>query len=55
MPLRIKVDEDLPVEVAGLLRAAGHDTRTVVEQGMSGTPDEQLWEFVQREQRCVMP
>ena len=54
MPLRFKVDEDLPVEVAGLLRAAGHDAKAIVEQGMSGTPDERLWEFVQREQRCFV-
>jgi hypothetical protein len=31
MPSRIKVDEDLPTEVAELLRKKGHDALTVVE------------------------
>jgi hypothetical protein len=30
--IRIKVDEDLPLAIADLLRAAGHDARTVAEQ-----------------------
>jgi len=39
MPIGVKVDEDLPVEVVDLLRNAGHDARTVVEEGLTGTPD----------------
>jgi hypothetical protein len=30
--MRFKVDENLPAEVAQLLRAAGHDALTVVDQ-----------------------
>ena len=33
MLVRVKVDEDLPVEVAELFREAGHDASTVAAQG----------------------
>src|SRR5437868_12839968 len=36
---RVKLDEDLPRQVADLFIARGHDTATVVEQGWQGTPD----------------
>ena len=54
MAIRLKVDEDLPSEVAGLLRNAGHDACTVTEQRLSGTPDSTLWDHVQHEQRCLL-
>ena len=54
MPIGIKVDEDLPGEVADLLRGAGHDARTVVQEGLKGSSDDQLWSVVQREQRCLV-
>lgn len=54
MPLRFKVDEDLPTEVADLLRRTGHDACTVVEQGLTGTPDDGLWDAAQQEQRCLL-
>jgi len=53
MPIRIKVDEDLPQEVAATLRHADHDARTVSEQGLAGATDEAVWEVVQYEQRCL--
>ncbi|MCI0365989.1 MAG: DUF5615 family PIN-like protein [Phycisphaerales bacterium] len=49
-----KVDEDLPLEVAEILRGAGHDARTVVEQKLGGAKDEQLWKIVQSESRCLV-
>lgn len=33
--LKFKVDENLPVEAAALLRDAGHDAVTVDDQGMT--------------------
>jgi predicted nuclease of predicted toxin-antitoxin system len=54
MPVSVKVDEDLPTEIAGLVEAAGHDARTVHAQGHSGMPDEQLWPVVQQEQRMLL-
>lgn len=53
MSIRIKVDEDLPVGVAERLSAAKHDAVTVVEETLTGTPDEELWNVVQREKRCL--
>jgi len=53
MSTRLKVDEDLPVEVAVLLRRAGHDTATVLEQGLRGASDEAVWQHAQRERRCL--
>ncbi len=37
--MRFKLDENLPVEAAAVLRAAGYDAATVAEQGLSGEPD----------------
>lgn len=51
--IRIKVDEDLPAEVADVLRAAGHDASSVVEQGLTGKADDHLWLHVQRESRIL--
>lgn len=54
MPMRIKVDEDLPIQVADLLRSAGHDACTVVEQGLVGAADDGLWKLIQQEQMCLI-
>jgi len=40
--MRFKVDEDLPVEVAGELRAAGHDAATVAQENVGGASDAQV-------------
>src|SRR4051812_23395328 len=53
MSLSVKVDEDLPAEIATLLSAAGHDAKSVYAQGHSGLPDDQLWRIVQQEQRML--
>ncbi len=37
--MRFKVDENLPIAVAGLLQAAGHDAATVNEEGIGGALD----------------
>ena len=34
--MRFKIDENLPVEAAELLRQAGHDAVTVLEQHLGG-------------------
>lgn len=52
--MQVKVDEDLPRSVAQRLSAAGFDTRTILEQGMGGFKDEQLWPIVQEEQRFLV-
>jgi hypothetical protein len=53
MPVPVKVDEDLPGEISGLLVNAGHDAKTVYGQGFTGFPDDQLWPRIQSEQRLL--
>jgi predicted nuclease of predicted toxin-antitoxin system len=50
----VKVDEDLPGEIAELLRAHGHDAVTVAAQGWMGMPDVALWPRIQDEQRWLI-
>jgi hypothetical protein len=35
--VRVKLDENLPVDLLGMLRAAGHDVTTVAEEGLAGS------------------
>jgi predicted nuclease of predicted toxin-antitoxin system len=51
---RIKVDEDLPHQIADLLIERGHDALTVVGQGWQGFSDEDLWPRIQNEQRWLI-
>lgn len=37
--MRFKLDENLPPDAADLLREAGHDVRTVHDQGLRGCDD----------------
>jgi predicted nuclease of predicted toxin-antitoxin system len=52
--VRFKVDQNLPVEVADALRAAGHDAETAYEEQLAGTPDPQLATVIQREARGLV-
>ncbi len=47
--MRFKVDENLPIEVAEILRAAGHDAATVNDEALGGASDPDLAALVQRE------
>ncbi len=40
--MRFKLDENLPMELAGLLRDAGHDVSTVLDQQLGGSSDEEV-------------
>jgi predicted nuclease of predicted toxin-antitoxin system len=52
--MKFKVDENLPVEVAERLRAAGYDAMTVLEQRMGGEPDTNLYRVCQSEERVLV-
>jgi len=52
--MRFKVDENLPIEVAQLLREAGHDVYSVHEQGLVGAKDQVLAEVCQSENRALV-
>ena len=49
--MRFKIDEDLPVEVAQRLVAASHDAPTILDQNMSGRPDQDVATICRDEQR----
>jgi predicted nuclease of predicted toxin-antitoxin system len=52
--VRFKIDENLPIEVAEILRAAGHDAATVNDEALSGTPDPDLAVHLKRESRALV-
>lgn len=52
--MRFKTDENLPVEIAELLRRQGHDTLTVSEQGLGGVADPAVAAVCQVEKRAIV-
>ncbi len=52
--MKFKIDENLPVEAADLLRAAGHKADTVQEEGLEGAEDETLSERIRLEERAII-
>jgi predicted nuclease of predicted toxin-antitoxin system len=51
--MRIKLDENLPAELADDLRAAGHDADTVVAEHLAGEPDLVIAEAARRATRVL--
>lgn len=54
MPARLKVDENLPDQLADLLVQYGYDAVTVADQGWRGMADPDLWQGVQAEGRWLV-
>ncbi|CUU34901.1 MAG: DUF5615 family PIN-like protein [Armatimonadetes bacterium] len=52
--MRFKIDENLPIELAQQLRAAGYDAETVAGEGLAGKPDEVIFEVCQQEGRILL-
>lgn len=52
--MRFKVDENLPVDVVEVLRAAGHDADTVAEEQLGGAPDSAVAFVCRNEQRALI-
>ena len=52
--MKFKIDENLPVEVAELLRQAGYDAVTVVEQKLGGEADGTIAAICRIEQRTII-
>ena len=42
--MKLKLDENLDARLAMLLRQAGHETKTVRDQGLRGVADSSLYE-----------
>lgn len=54
MGVGLKVDENLPKEIALLLSSHGHDALTTGDQGWQGIADDELWGRVQTESRWLV-
>ena len=52
--MEFKTDENLPVEIARLLIAAGHDAKTVNDQGLQGAKDTAIAEVCRAERRVLV-
>ena len=52
--MKFKIDENLPVEVADLLRESKHDAKTVVEQSLGGKPDSNVASVCKEEARVLL-
>lgn len=52
--MNFKTDENLPVEVADLLRQQGHDALSVVDQQLAGRPDVDVAAVCQAEKRAIV-
>lgn len=52
--MKFKIDENLPVEVVDLLRDAGYDTMSVIEQGLGGNTDNTIALVCKQEQRTII-
>ena len=52
--MRFKIDENLPVECAGLLTQAGYDAVTVASQRLQGQPDPVIVDTCVREERVLI-
>lgn len=51
--MRVKVDENLPVSAARILRAAGHDADTVQEEGLAGASDPDVMQAAVADHRMI--
>ncbi|MBE2221158.1 MAG: DUF5615 family PIN-like protein [Anaerolineae bacterium] len=52
--MKFKIDENLPIEIATLLRDAGYDAKTVLDQMLGGKPDFTIAEICQEEERVIL-
>ena len=52
--MRFKIDENLPVDVARLLREHTFDAHTVSEEGLGGQPDDAIAVVCQQESRILV-
>jgi predicted nuclease of predicted toxin-antitoxin system len=53
-PLRLKTDENVPLDAVPVRRAAGHDVLSVHDEQLAGVPDSTVFAVVQREQRVLL-
>jgi predicted nuclease of predicted toxin-antitoxin system len=54
MPLRFKLDENLPRDAETLLVDAGHDARSVTDEGLGGRADSTILDVCLKEDRVLV-
>lgn len=52
--MRFKLDENLPVDLAGMLLAAGHDASSVYAQSLGGESDSRVIDVCRSEKRTFV-
>ncbi len=52
--MKIKLDENLPASPVEGLTPLGHDVDTVVQEGLAGAADPQVWRVAQEEGRFLI-
>jgi predicted nuclease of predicted toxin-antitoxin system len=52
--MRIKIDEDLPPQIADTLKSLGHDVQTAHDEGIVGCTDSVIWQAAQDEERFLI-
>lgn len=52
--MNIKLDENLPLRLATLLKDLGHDVHTVHDERLIGHADGEIWEAAQKESRFLI-
>ena len=52
--MKIKLDENLPLCLAILLKDLGHDAHTLQDESLIGHADREIWEAAQRESRFLI-
>jgi predicted nuclease of predicted toxin-antitoxin system len=52
--MKIKLDENLPLQIGPELQALGHEVHTLDVEGLSGCMDDELWQAAQREGRLLI-
>jgi predicted nuclease of predicted toxin-antitoxin system len=52
--MKIKLDENLPLQIAPELQSLGHEVHTLDKEGLSGCADDELWQAAQHEGRLLI-
>jgi predicted nuclease of predicted toxin-antitoxin system len=52
--MNIKLDENLPLRLATLLKDLGHDVHTLHDERLTGHADNEIWEAAQKESRFLI-
>jgi predicted nuclease of predicted toxin-antitoxin system len=52
--MQFKIDENLPAEAIDILREAGYDAVSVLDQGLGGKPDHEIAKICQVENRIII-